>query len=418
LERSLPYNFCMAGTIRTLEKCPACGGKFQGKPLRCPKCKTAPSRYFIDFGWKGNRLRIFTDKEGHPFSSWEAAHRFLTVMRAKVDEKNFDLREYVKVEVRGLIFSNYAAAWLSRRELEVERGHLSRGYFRSVKIYVHRFLIPFFEKRNIRDIHEGLIEDFRDQLPIGLKPKTVYNLMGILRKILADAFSRRDINRLPRVPAISVPAPETKWIGIREQQAILTQVKDPVCRTLFLMMMETGCRPGEARALKWGRVQFRANKIIFAAAMDRNIYRERTKEGDVRIVPIAPELRDALMQLARGDDDDFVFLYRGEPFKAELVRRIWREAAKNAGVKVNCYQGTRHSIASQAINSGIPLEVIGAMLGHKSKSSTTRYAHLNPEALNQMLNRDSGLAMEGPAVKRQQEEKPTGKVLEFKMVKK
>ena len=300
MERSLPYNFCMAGTIRTLERCPACGGKFQGEPLRCPRCKTAPTRYFIDFGWKGNRLRIFTDKEGHPLSSWEGTYRLLTVMRAKVDEKNFDLRKYVKVEVKGLIFSNYAAAWLARREKEVERGHLSRGYFRSVKIYVNRFLDPFFGKYNIRDIHEGLIEDFRDQLPVSLKLKTVYNLMGILRKLLADAHRRRDINRLPDFPTVDFPDPETKWIGKKDQEAILAEVKDPVCRTLFLLMMETGCRPGEARALKWGRVQFRANKVIFAAAMDRNIYRESTKEGDVRIIPMAPELREALLQLHRG----------------------------------------------------------------------------------------------------------------------
>lgn len=154
-----------------------------------------------------------------------------------------------------------------------------------------------------------------------------------------------------------------------------------------------------------------------AAAMDRNIYRESTKEGDVRIIPMAPELREALLQLPRGDDDDFLFLRQGKPFKAELVRRTWREAACKAGIKVKCYQGTRHSIASQAINSGIPLEVIGGMLGHKSKLSTTRYAHLNPEALNQMLKRESELALEGPAVKRQQEEKSTGKVLKFKRVK-
>lgn len=417
MDRSLPYNFCMAGTIRTLEKCPACGGKFQGEPLRCPQCKTIPSRYFIDFGWKGNRLRIFTDKEGHPFSSWEATSRFLTVMRAKVDEKNFDLREYIRVEVRALIFANYVAAWLDRRESDVERGELSRGYIRSVKIYINRFLLPFFGKWNIRDIHEGLIDDFKRQLPVSLKLKTVYNLMGILRKILADAKRRHDINRLPDFPTISLADPETKWIGKKDQEAVLAEVKDPVCRTLFLLMMETGCRPGEARALKWGRVQFRANKVIFAAAMDRNIYRERTKEGDVRIIPMAPELREALLQLPRGDDDDFVFLYKGKPFKAELARRTWREAALKARVKVNCYQGTRHSIASQAINSGIPLEVIGGMLGHKSKSSTTRYAHLNPEALNQMLKRDSELAKEGPAVERQQEEKQIGKVLKFKKVK-
>ena len=155
---------------------------------------------------------------------------------------------------------------------------------------------------------------------------------------------------------------------------MLAEVRDPVRRTLFLLMMETGCRPGEARALKWSRVQFKADKIIIAAAMDRNVYREHTKEGDVRLLPIGPKLKQALMELPRGTVDDFVFTFKGAPFKAEVVRRAWREVAKKVGIEANCYQGTRHSIASQTINCGIPLEIIGGMLGHKTRSSTTRYA--------------------------------------------
>lgn len=410
------YNLCMKGAIRTLEGCPACRGKFEEtqKGLRCPKCKTIPSRLYIDFWWQGERIRVFQNKDGEPFSSYEMTNRFLTVMRAKVDAGEFDPREYIRVEVKRLHFDNYTAAWLGRREKEVERGHLSRGYLRSVKIYLNRYLLPYFKARSIRDMHEGLIEDFRDQLPTHLKAKTVFNIMGILSKMLADAHRRRDINRLPAFPTTEVPDPETKWIGRDDQERLLAEVKDPVRRTLFLLMMETGCRPGEARALKWSRVQFKADKIIIAAAMDRNVYREHTKEGDVRLLPIGPKLKQALMELPRGTVDDFVFTFKGAPFKAEVVRRAWREVAKKVGIEANCYQGTRHSIASQAINCGIPLEVIGGMLGHKTRSSTTRYAHLNNEALNQMLNRDSELAKSGPSVNRQQEEKGICKILDFR----
>jgi hypothetical protein len=191
----------MRGSIRTEETC-RCGGKFQesSKGLRCPACRGAPERIFIDFSWKGERLRVFTDKEGHPFTSYEMAARFLTVMRAKEDDHTFDLREYVRADVRGLWFENYAATWLSRREKEVERGHLTREYLRTIRVYVNRYLVPFFGKRSLQDLHEGPIEDFRDQLPTHLKAKTVYNIMGILKKMLADAHRRREINRMPTLP--------------------------------------------------------------------------------------------------------------------------------------------------------------------------------------------------------------------------
>lgn len=405
----------MRGSIRTEEVC-RCGGKFQesSKGLRCPECRGAPERVFIDFSWKGERLRIFTDKEGHPFTSYEAASRFLTVMRAKEDDHTFDLREYVKVEVKGLQFENYAATWLSRREKEVERGHLSREYLRTTRVYVNRYLIPFFGKRSLRDLQEGSIEDFRDQLPVHLKGKTVYNIMGILQKMLADAHRRRDINRMPALPTIPVPDPETKWIGKNDQERILAEIQDPLRRAFFLFLMETGCRPGEARALKWDRVQLQIGKVVIAAGMDQGIYKDHTKERDVRIIPLAPTLQQALLALPKGTPGSFVFTFKGKPFTYKLIWRTWRKAAQAAGVDVCMYQGTRHSIASQAINCGIPLEVIGGMLGHKSRASTTRYAHMNDETLKMMLNRTGQVAEDGPAVTGQSGSNSKGKVLKFK----
>jgi integrase len=41
----------------------------------------------------------------------------------------------------------------------------------------------------------------------------------------------------------------------------------------------------------------------------------------------------------------------------------------------------RHSAASEMINAGVPLFVVGGVLGHKSQVSTARYAHLVTESL-------------------------------------
>jgi integrase len=36
----------------------------------------------------------------------------------------------------------------------------------------------------------------------------------------------------------------------------------------------------------------------------------------------------------------------------------------------------RHSFASFAVGAGVPLAIIGALLGHRSVQTTARYAHL------------------------------------------
>ncbi|MFH0924276.1 MAG: tyrosine-type recombinase/integrase [bacterium] len=57
---------------------------------------------------------------------------------------------------------------------------------------------------------------------------------------------------------------------------------------------------------------------------------------------------------------------------------MFRKAKGRAGVKnLKLYEWGRHSYASQVINSGAPIELIGSQFGHKDKKTTLRYAHIN-----------------------------------------
>jgi integrase len=371
----------MNGAIRTREKC--CQ-PFQenSKGLRCPKCKARPETYYIDFWWKGDRIRVPRDKDGNIFTSYEAANRFLTVMRSKVDEKTFNPKDYIKVEVKKLEFATYAMAWVARRQKEVNQELLSRGYLRSATSYIENHMISFFQKRDIRDIHEGLIHDFKDELPAHLRPKTIKNIMATLQKIFSDAFNvRRDILRMPRFPKISVGKPDYDWIQKDDQEKILAEISDPVRKAFFIFMFQTAVRPGEARALRWKRVLWEIKKVVVCDAMDEEHFKDRTKEGDHRLIPLYPETIKALKAITQGDPEDFVFTFRGKPFNHKLIDKTWRRATQAAGIKIRLYHGTRHSAASQAVSAGADLKVVQAVLGHSCISSTQRYAHLHPSAL-------------------------------------
>jgi len=371
----------MVGAVRTKEKCPRCGGKFAGKPLRCPSCLTTPRRYFVDFSWPGQgRIKLYTDQQGYPLDSWERAQRLLNGIRYEVDQGKFDPREYVKREVRALRFENYVKGWLERLEARHRRGEVSWGYLQFAKGAVGKYMIPLLGKKDIRDIREGQVEDFREALTSQLKSKTVANIMGLLGKILRDAFRRRDIAYLPEMPKIEVGEPVTRWISQEEQEAVLAHVADPVFRAFFLFLMKQGVRPSEARALRWEDLDLKNDLMIIRAAMDGERYRPCTKEKDVRYLPLHPLVKENLKKLPRSISG-YVFVHKGKPFSKKLVISVWNRAAVKAGIKVTCYQGTRHSLASQAINRGVSERIIGAMLGHKSIASTRRYAKLATKSL-------------------------------------
>ena len=375
----------MVGAVRTKEKCPKCGGKFAGEPLRCPSCLTVPRRYFVDFSWPGHgQIKLYSDQQGYPLDSWERANRLLTSIRYEIDQRKFDPKEYCSRGVKSLQFQNYIEEWLKRREQDYAHRHISKSYLTDLKAFTKKYFIPFFKNRDIREIREGQIEDFKHWLPEHLSLKTVSNILGVLHKVFSDAYLRRkDIFIMPNFPKVEKKEPETMWITEEEQQLVLAQMKDPVRRAFYLFLMKQGCRPGEARALRWEKLDFKKDQVIIDASFDREEFRPFTKGRDVRCLPLHPEVRKTLLSLPR-NISGWVFTYRGDHLTQWMASAYWRRAAKKAGVKVCCYEGTRHSLASQAINQGVSERIIGDFLGHKTLTSTRRYAKVRLDTLKEV----------------------------------
>jgi site-specific recombinase XerD len=66
--------------------------------------------------------------------------------------------------------------------------------------------------------------------------------------------------------------------------------------------------------------------------------------------------------------------------------RSWKHARKLAGIPDVRLHDLRHSVASDAIMNGVPLEVVGKMLGHKNYRTTQRYAHIADYVLRDAVN--------------------------------
>jgi integrase len=278
---------------------------------------------------------------------------------------------------------------------------ISPGNIGAVWRYVRKYLIPGFQGHSIADLRTHHIEDFLSKtLPKDLKPKTKANIIAVLRKMLRDAHRRQEIGLVPAVPSVKQDDHQIRWLWEQEQELILAKIDDPVRRIFFLFMMRQGLRPGEARALQWDRIDLyreveigpgRTIKgvVTINAAMDQDTFRPRTKTGRIRVLPLHPEVREALLQIP--GREGYVFQFRNKPFNRKMVDKTWRRAAKAAGFEgVTCYQGTRHSAASQAINSGCDLKTIKDFLGHADLRTNNRYAHLLTGTLAKVWDRPQG----------------------------
>jgi integrase len=93
-----------------------------------------------------------------------------------------------------------------------------------------------------------------------------------------------------------------------------------------------------------------------------------TKNGDRRAVPVHPKIRHLLRFL---------------PLKSPkiTIQRAWQRARARVGMEHVTLHDLRHSAASEMVNAGVDLFVVGKVLGHRDSRSTQRYSHLTADTL-------------------------------------
>ena len=97
-----------------------------------------------------------------------------------------------------------------------------------------------------------------------------------------------------------------------------------------------------------------------------------------RYIPFHPQLVELLdtHRQNRVDDIDRLIIWNDGPIDRHQIARMLNRVARHAGIgHVHPHQ-LRHTLATQAINRGMSLEAVAAMLGHKTLRMTLVYARV------------------------------------------
>jgi site-specific recombinase XerD len=98
-----------------------------------------------------------------------------------------------------------------------------------------------------------------------------------------------------------------------------------------------------------------------------------------RYIPLHPQLVDMLEEWSHHPDCGVggrLLSIEGRPLNRHAVTRMCIRCAKKAGIgHVHPHQ-LRHTVATQAVNRGMSLEAIAALLGHRSMRMTMTYARI------------------------------------------
>jgi integrase len=223
-------------------------------------------------------------------------------------------------------------------------------------------------------------------------PKTINNILAVLRAVLLLAVEYELLDRSPRIKMERVEKRDPSFLDFDEAEALLA-ASPPEWRALVLVALRTGLRQGELQELRWKDLSFESRYYVRVSRSarrrsDGSIEVKTTKGERPRSVPLTPDVIHALERRRHGArDSDLVFAGdRGGHFVSDQFRRALSDAAKAANITKHVHPHMlRHTFASHAMMRGVPVQVIQKWLGHAHITTTERYAHLRPDTGDDLI---------------------------------
>jgi integrase len=212
-----------------------------------------------------------------------------------------------------------------------------------------------------------------------ISPNTRRGRLGLLRTFFdrivewdwPDAPARTPIfvSDLPR-PDEPLPRFLDDGDAARLARAITTE-PDRLRRLVLEILSRAGLRVGELCALEADAVMRIGNGWWLRVPLG--------KLHNDRLVPLHPVLVELLGDWQTHHDDagtGLLLTNYGRALNRHMVTRMLNRVARRAGLgHVHPHQ-LRHTLATQAVNRGMRIEAIAALLGHRTLRMTIRYARI------------------------------------------
>jgi integrase len=305
-----------------------------------------------------------------------------------------------------------------------------RALAKLVSTYRPRQQVDADRRKSVPEAAEAMISALEDD---GTKPSTAYGYRAVAKRfsffgaLTVDRIGRREVERFAQDLLDGGLSPSTRWQTLRLldaalkfaarrgwaidpphvekprgrrtqgpvrylQQRDIERVLDAypdnalgrVLRTLTLTAAWTGLRRGELLGLRWGNLDWDAQKVHVDESYVLGTW-DVPKSGRGRSVPlpsrVARELRALRLATPYPGDGDPVFTHpdgTGKPLDASYVSKAFTKALKAAGAPTRRFHDLRHSYAVHAAKAGIPLTDLREWLGHADLATTSIYARYCP----------------------------------------
>ena len=245
---------------------------------------------------------------------------------------------------------------------------------------------------------KALLAGLPEHFAFASRVKVYAVLHGLFKEAVMD--DTLDVNPMDKVPRpkqskdAALPA-EHKAFTVEETRYILHCLEEEPLkwRTFILLLIDTGCRRGEACGLQWQSVDLDAGTVTIERNLQyttaKGVYETLPKNGRTRVVDISPDVAELLRELRQAQPVMVRWVFTQddspEPMHPDTPTRYFQRFGKRYGIEHFHPHKLRHTSASLAITHGADVVSVAARLGHSDSSTTLRmYAHANEESIRRV----------------------------------
>lgn len=251
------------------------------------------------------------------------------------------------------------------------------------------------QKSYIRDQTsiKSFLKTFRCKLISGISAHDVERYMNKRKEKVTSASVNRELscikhmfnkavqwrylseNPLRSVKKFKEAPGRVRYLNENEANKLLQCCSEHI-KPIVIMALNTGMRRGEILNLKWSDIDMDSRTITL----------RRTKNNEIRMIPINKELHNVLVSLGQQTDGNYVFPNSdGKPYGD--IKTGFKGALRRAGIKNFRFHDLRHTFASRLVMAGVDIRTVQELMGHKDIRMTMRYSHLSDRNLREAVDK-------------------------------
>jgi integrase len=265
---------------------------------------------------------------------------------------------------------------------------------KEVAIRVHLF--PQFGDTRLSDITTENVQQLKSAM-VARSPKTVNNVLTVLSVMLRTAVEWNVIERVPcTIKLLKTPKSTAAFHDFEAYERLVAAARnDALAHLIVLLGGEAGLRCGEIMALEWSNVDL-GNRQLCVAQSEWKGHVTAPKGGRLRYVPLTRRLAAALNGARHLRGKRVLCDLDGKSVTQKVVQVGVQRAARRANVRPGVHI-LRHTFCSHLAMRGAPARAIQELAGHQDLSTTQRYMHLSPAALDAAIRLLDGVEEEARA---------------------